>query len=130
MFLIHFLFALVLALFLGAVFIIAFRTKGPGENMFLFLFILFLFIWAGGIWIYPVGPLLWGVHWVPFLFVAIFLFFFLALVRTPPPRESTVELINEREREAERKAAVTAISVFLWILAAALLVVILIRYFI
>ena len=130
MFLIQLIFALFLALILGAVLTIAFKSKGPGENLFFFFLLLFLFIWAGGIWVYPVGPLLWGVHWVPFLFVALFIFFLLALVTTPPPRESTVELVDEKKIEAKRRASLAGISVFLWVLAAVMLAVILTRYFI
>jgi hypothetical protein len=52
----------------------------------------------------------------------------LAAVRTPPPEESTVELVDQHERKARRWAAVTALSLFFWLLVGILLLAIAIRY--
>jgi hypothetical protein len=45
------------------------RSGGSSTGLALFFLIIFLSTWAGGIWVHPVGGLVGGVHWVPFLAV-------------------------------------------------------------
>lgn len=45
------------------------RPKPEPLSLFLLLLILFLATWAGGIWLVPIGPKLWGVAWAGFVAV-------------------------------------------------------------
>lgn len=127
MFFIDLLLALVIALVIGAVFTLGFRREFPGPGLLIFLLVLFLLTWAGGVWITPFGPTLWGSFWLPFLLVAIIV----ALVLTafpPPGRErSTVKLVSEEEQAATETEA-AALNVFFWVLIAILGIVILLGY--
>jgi hypothetical protein len=46
------------------------ETVSPSKLFFLLL-VLFFATWAGGIWLVPVGPRVWGVSWLSFLSVAL-----------------------------------------------------------
>jgi hypothetical protein len=128
MFFIHFIFALFFALLLSAIFSLGLRKKGPRENLFLFFIIIFLAAWAGGIWLDPFGPFLWGVPWLPFLFAGLIFSFILAAVSVPPPRESSVELVDEKSEEIKREFAVRGVTIFIWFLVGALIFSIIVRY--
>jgi len=131
MFFIHFLFAMFFSLLVILVFSTLFRTKGPWNNLGLFFVVVFLATWAGGIWVYPVGPFLWGVSWLPFLLVGILVAFLLvAAAVVPPRRESTVELIDQEKEEAKAKFVFAGVTLFFATVVAVLIVAIMIRYFI
>jgi hypothetical protein len=56
---------------------------------------------------------------------------FAVLLAAVVPRESpesTVELVDPKERQTERTAALTSLGVFFWVLIGALLVAVLARY--
>lgn len=127
MFFVDLLLALVIALVIGAVFVFGFRREGALPGVLIFLLVLFLLTWAGGVWITPFGPTLWGSFWLPFLLVAIIVA--LVLTAFPPPdrQRSTVKLVSEEEQAAVETEA-TALNVFFWVLIAILGVVILLGY--
>jgi hypothetical protein len=127
MFLVHLVFALFVAILLSAVFAVAFRRRGPWESLFLLFLVLFLLSWAGGAWLAPIGPTLWGEYWLPFVLVGIIMALFLAAL-VPPPRESTVELVEEGKDAAERKVVLTGLGIFFWMLVTALVIAIVVRY--
>jgi hypothetical protein len=112
------------------VFSLAFRTKGPWESSLLFFLVIFLATWAGGVWLSPIGPPIWGVHWLPFLLVALIFAILLVTAVAAPHRESTVELVDERKEEAKRKAALRGAALFFWVLPVALIIIIAVRYFV
>ena len=128
MFFIHLLFALSVALMLSAVFGVGLRTKGPWGSVVLFFFVIFLASWAGGVWLDPFGPFLWGHQWLPFLLAGIIFAVLLAAVVPRESPESTVELVDAKERQAERKAALTSLGIFFWVLIAFLIVAVIARY--
>jgi len=61
------LFALGIGLALTAIFAGLFRRSGPWASNLVFFAIIFLAAWAGGVWIAPIGPTLFGVYWIPYL---------------------------------------------------------------
>ena len=71
------LFAFIIALIFSFLLLVVFgRGRRSDEEAlwpgFIFLFfILFLATWAGGAWVTPIGPTVWGAVWLPFLFVGI-----------------------------------------------------------
>jgi len=123
---VHLLFALFFALLLSGIFALGFSRKGPWESVFMFFLLLFLLSWAGGAWLAPFGPQLWGGYWLPFLLVGVVIALFLAAL-APPPRE-TGTVAQEGGEAVEREAALTGLGIFFWILIATLVAAILIRY--
>ncbi len=127
MFFIDLLLALVIALVIGAVFVLGFRRERPGPGLLIFLLVLFLLTWAGGVWITPFGPTLWGSFWLPFLLVAIIVALVLSAFPPPGGERSTVKLVSEQEQAATETEA-AALNVFFWVLIAILGSVILLGY--
>ncbi len=80
----------VAALFVGLLILILKPSqkehKGIMTIVFLFL-ALFLPIWAGGIWLGPMGPAVFGMYFLPFLLIGLGVALLLAAVS--PPRRST-----------------------------------------
>jgi hypothetical protein len=129
MILLHFLFTIFFSALAILIFTTLFRTKGPWNNLVLFFIVIFLSTWAGGIWLYPFGPYLWGITWLPFLLAAIFITVLL-IAATPPPEETTVELIDQNKKEAEKKMIQKSVSAFFMVIIIALVVAIIGRYYI
>jgi len=123
----HLIFALLMALVLSVLFATVFRRTGPWASVPLFFVIVFMASWAGGIWLTPFGPSLWGTYWLPFLMVGLVFALFLAAI--PPGKEegTTVELVNQKKERARRKRAL-ALSIFLWVFLGLLATVIIVRY--
>lgn len=95
-------FALLVALALTALLaLLTERESGLAALIPAFL-ILFLFPWAGGLWLAPVGPALFGFAWVPILVVAGILFF--VLLVASPPRKSRVHREQVRRKRRELRA--------------------------
>ncbi len=80
--------SVVIATILTAAFALAYRQKGPWVSLPIFFSVVMLATWAGGIWITPVGPKIYGVPWVPFVIVGVIFALLLAIARAevPPPR--------------------------------------------
>ncbi len=128
MFFIHLLFALCTALMISAIFMVTLRRKGPWIDFLTIFVIVFLASWAGGIWLHPVGSLLWGVYWLPFLMVGLIFSLLIGALVSSRPCESTVEVVDPKKRERERKTAVLALGVFFWILVLGLIIAIILHY--
>ena len=128
MFFAELLFAFVIALLMAGVLMALLGRGRPGAEglgvSFAFLFlVLFLATWAGGVWITPFGPPVWGIAWVPFLVVGIIVALLLAALLPPrrQPRESGAP-------EAETAAGAAVLGGFFWALVLALAVVVIVRY--
>lgn len=92
-----------------------------------FFVILFLASWAGGLWIRPVGPVVGGISWVPFVFVGVIVAMLFAAAR--PERYRTFGPHGAHgDREDPLSAAGIALSVFFWFLVITLLIAIGIAY--
>jgi hypothetical protein len=124
----HFLYALITALGLSAVFIAGFRRRGPWDNYLLFFAVVFLGSWAGGIWFSPLGPLWGGVYWLPFLIVGLIFALLLASVASPFPQDTTVQLLGPGEKSPETRKRMV-LGVYFWLLIFALVILIAKRYF-
>lgn len=129
MILLHLLFAFFFAALIGGLLVGAFRARTPWAGFSMFFLVLFLATWAGGVWMTPMGGVVWGVHWFPFLITAIIVALLLAAAAaTSEPPDTTVELVDEAELERERRATAAAFGVFFWVLIIALAITILFRY--
>jgi hypothetical protein len=121
-----FITALIVGLLVTAVFAAGFRRRGPWNSIIWFFLVVFLAAWAGGLWMQPYGPTLWGLSWLPMLMLAL-LFGLLLAATTPPPRRRTAPLPKTELREEE--VSTVAIGTFFWILIVVLALSILIRVF-
>jgi|SRR5688572_4098419 hypothetical protein len=65
--------ALIIALSIAALSVLIFRRKGPWGTLWTFFLLVFLALWAVSIYFRDVGPVYWGVAWLPLLFSAVIL---------------------------------------------------------
>src|SRR5690349_10349883 len=79
MFLVEFVFALVISMLCAAALLLSIGQPMRGRRQrigplstFALVLVLFLSTWAGGLWLVPIGPRLWGVAWGSFLAVGLF----------------------------------------------------------
>jgi hypothetical protein len=133
MFWMDLLFVLVFTLLLFSLVGYGFRWRHPravdtgGGLLFLF-FLFFLAMWAGGLWLVPVGPVLWGSSWLSFLIVGIVLALLVMALAAPsaPPPRTPAEAAEEEAAEVASTAVV--FNAFFWVFALILLVAIAARY--
>lgn len=126
MFIWDFFLALFIALFLTSIFAHGCKRCGPGSSILVFFGIIFLASWAGGLWIMPFGPILFGIYWFPFLFMGL-LFALLLAAATPTERSTPTKTAKQKVEEA--KSTENAIDVFIWILIIFLMFSIFSHYF-
>ena len=126
--------SLALALLLTGLYMLVARGSGRRTGLVWLFLIIFLATWAGGTWVRPFGPTLWGVNWLTFLLVGlvIVLFLFIALPRkTPRGRRETLDMLERIETEKElEKVTYMTLSIFFWILLLVLIIAIILRYLI
>jgi uncharacterized membrane protein YraQ (UPF0718 family) len=121
MFLWDLIFALAVGLVFAAIFSLIFRRTGPWASFFVFFIIIALASWAGGVWLLPVGPPLFGVFWIPFL---IFGFTFAILLAASAPSRT----YRSRRRATEDQSVVAAFDVFFIVLIGVLIAAIVVGY--
>jgi hypothetical protein len=119
------LMAMVLAMILTAV--LGRRAAGPGAGFLLFFLVLFLATWAGGLWLVPQGPNLWGVPIVSYVLVGLVLALILAAV-SPPGRGAAETQNPAPDAEDTKAAAATAFGLMFWVTLAVLAIAIGVRY--
>lgn len=127
MFIADLLTAIVIAGILVAIFGVGLR-RGAGAGLFWFFLILLLGTWAGGLWIAPMGPPLFGVSWLSYLIVGLFFALLIMALLPPiegPPPATTARAAAEMEAEAE---AFVALNMFFWIVLVGLLIAVVTGY--
>ncbi len=131
MILLDLIFALIFTVLAVAIVIVIFGGgywypgRTLGGLMFLFM-VLFLAIWAGGIWLEPFGPRLWGGYWAPFIFIAIILI--LLLGATIPSQKLKARYESEAGVRKEEEPVASVFGIFFWILSIVLIITIILRY--
>jgi hypothetical protein len=126
MILADFVVALVIALIFAAIISSTGRRgPGPGSGFLFFLLMFLLLAWAGGAWITPVGPRLLGAHWLNFFIVSLVVFLILgALIPRRPYRANSSPSSYGKAPSQTEIAATATLSIFVWVLAVALIVII------
>lgn len=110
------------------------RSESRSLAWFFVFFIIFLAAWAGGLWLHPVGPLLWGTYWIPPLVAGILIAFIIAAVapaRRPPVEGNPGRRPTFEGRHAEAEKQVNAnvlFGGFFWILIIALIAAVFVAY--
>jgi hypothetical protein len=132
MFILELLIAISISLVLSALFFLV-TQRGERRTGFFWLFVIvFLATWAGGVWLRPFGPTIWGVYWLGFLLAGLFILLLLAIFIPRQPvrgRRETLDMLEKvaRKRELDTFTYIT-LGVFFWILLAALIIAIMFRY--
>jgi hypothetical protein len=126
MFISELLFAVAIAFILTIIFGVIFGHRREYPGLGFFFIILLLATWAGGLWITPLGPVLWDVSWLEFLVVGV-IFALLLLAVLPPERKPRTkgEAVAQAEAESE---AVIVLNIFFWVMVVALIASIIIAY--
>lgn len=126
---VHIVSSIVIAAFLSLILIGLFRRRGPGPCAgFFFVFsTLFLAVWAGGIWLLPVGPPLWGESWLGFVLVGLVFALLLAVALPSRKQPATLDL-QHPEVKAASEAAELVFGLFFYLLVIVLIVAIVGRY--
>lgn len=132
MIILELLFASIVALILSTLLMLIWGREATRTGFLWIFLIIFLGSWAGGVWIRPFGPPLWGIHWFPFLssgLIVALIFAVFAPQRPPKSRNETVKMLERIRLEKElEKATYMTLSSFFWILLFVLIAAIVIRY--
>jgi hypothetical protein len=124
--------AFVVAAIVSALFVLFTRKRGRRTGFIWLFLIIFLASWSGGAWLKPIGPALWGIHWLSFLLVAIVVGLIMAVFsyqKPPMGRHETLAMLERmEERERLREATYITLSLFVWVLLIALVVAVILRY--
>jgi hypothetical protein len=94
----------------------------PFRGLWLLFILIFLATLSGQLWIAPVGPVTWGIAWVPLIAVALFLTFLLMALAPPPPE------VNRTEKP-QNEGAFIVLGGFFWLLMILLLIAIIAGYY-
>jgi hypothetical protein len=128
------IFSLIVALIISWIVSIFLNKEGRRSGFFFFFLIVFLITYAGSLWIRPFGPSLFGVFWLPILFVCILAGLF--IYRSAPPRrkqlsrDETLQMLeeNEKRKQLEQVTYVT-LDILFWLIISLLVLSILYRLF-
>lgn len=127
------------AILISSLFFYAFNARGPWGSFWTFFLVILLIIWAASLWLRPVGPMFWGIAWIPLVFAG--LLFALLLASLPSShnsderrrkmidKEMPVDQAEVNRREDLNRTAATVTGLF-WIFMIILLIVILVGYMI
>jgi len=92
--------AFVITLVLSLIFGLGLRILRIRTTIWAFFLLLFFATWAGGMWMLPVGPPLWGVSWMSFVVVGVVVALIISVFITsrPPLRRRSQEEAEVRDR--------------------------------
>jgi hypothetical protein len=127
MFFLNLLFAFLFGLLITIVFSAGFNRKGPWNNIFTFFIIVFLATWAGGIWVLPFGPALFGVSWLPYLFISLAAGLILAASAAPQLTRKEKKIVD---RKIDKEEKVKRYDIFFILIVVFLAAAIIVRYII
>jgi hypothetical protein len=128
MFFVEVLFAVAFALAIAFSFVMVVGRARPSRSgtalPFVWLFVILLFtMWAGGAWIGPAGPLIFGVAWMPFLVVGLIVALIIAAAT-----ESVQRRDGTATTERDTSPRLAAFSIITLVLLAALVIAVAAAY--
>lgn len=98
------------------------RSQDRLAGLLVFL-LMFLLIWAGGMWMNPVGPPWWGSPWISFLLVGLVVGLLAAAFLTPKPGGT-----SQPSAAMAQTDVVVSAGIYFWLLLLVLIVAIAVRY--
>ena len=128
----EFFVSFIVAVILTGLYMLVTRGARRRTGLIWLFLIIFLATWAGGIWLRPFGPTLWGIHWLVFLLVGLIIVLFLVILipqKAPRGRQETLDMLDriEEEKQLEKFTYIT-LSIFFWILLSLFAIAIILRY--
>jgi len=122
----------ILAVLMTGLYLFSTRKSERRTGVIWLFLMIFLATWAGGVWLKPFGPTLWGIHWLAFVLVSLVVVLFLFILipeKAPRGRHETLEMLERIDREKKLKEATfLTLGVFFWILLVVLVTAIILRY--
>lgn len=121
---------IITAVVLAILFYFILKIKGPWSNFWTFFLVLFLSMWAASLWVSPMGPVYWGVAWVPLIFIGIIAGLLLAVVPKPQKTENGVDDNSGTETAPRRDYGIGAatLSGVFWMFMVILMLAVVIGY--
>ena len=120
--------AVVVALLFTLLFVLS-GSRGPWDSAWTLFLVLFLALWATGLFINPLGPVYWGIAWVPLISVGLLLaILFMAVTPSRRRRRLKDSKIVEVKNPEDADTALAGITLglFFWLLILLFLVAIII----
>ncbi|MFP4014772.1 MAG: hypothetical protein ACLFVQ_11850 [Chitinispirillaceae bacterium] len=125
-FYIEFLWAILVALFITGILVAGIRKSRPAVRVVIALFfLLFLGVWAGGLWLTPIGPPIQGVYVVAFFVAGVVIALLMAAAAYP---YFPLYQAEEKSSEPARAALGKPVGAFFWALIALLVLAIAAAY--
>ncbi len=144
--LVAFIIAIILAVIFGGL-----GRYGPWRGIVWFFLIVLLAAWVGGVWAQPIGPPVYGVYWLPFLWIGLLIALLLAAASPrrpappplppppagqpppPPPAGQPPPPPPERANPPSREEPVTSVAAatfgfFFWILLIGFVIALFVHY--
>lgn len=91
------------------------RLRTGRGTLFFLLFFLIPIVWAGGLWLTPIGPTIYGSYWLPPLLVGLLVtMIVLSIGAAGPPNPEMYQDVGPGEQAALGITA--ALGVFFWLL--------------
>lgn len=129
---------ILVAILISALFYYAFNARGPWGSFWSFFLVLLLIIWAASLWVRPIGPMYWGVAWIPLFLVGLVFALLLAAIPTSDTgnearrgemidEEMPVDRAEVNRRQDLNRTAATVSGLF-WVFMVILLLIIIIGY--
>lgn len=109
--------ALIVALIL--IFLLSVILKRPLKGFGFLFVLLFLFTWGAQIWIAPVGPITFGIAWIPLVFVCLILILLILSFSDNRPRS----------RDEKAEGPVIVAGFFFWLILVLLILAIGLGYY-
>ncbi len=132
MFFIELFASVIFAVVISSMSVYLLRRSGYRMAFFGLFLLVLLAIWAGGIWIKPVGPDIGGVYILPFIIAGILVVVvMLAFTRQKGPygRKETIEFLEKvKDQEDIQKITNISLNLFFYFLLVLLIVAIVVNY--
>jgi hypothetical protein len=110
--------AALVSLILTLVSVFFLRKRGPWGSIWTFFLVLFLTLWTVSIYVAPVGPMYWGIAWIPIVIAGIILTALLIAAMPHPgqSRDQVKEYTETTSIDGKSDFPATPIGRFFWVL--------------
>ena len=124
----HFVTAFIVALVLSAMLLLVVKAETTWNRFWSILITLTFAAWVGGLWIMPFGPVIWGIHILPFILMALLFGLILAAAGHLHSRQYREEPYYTQEELRGKEGSKEALTIYFWALIAFLLILVVLRY--
>lgn len=120
--------ALAIAVALAYLFAKNLGRRGRRSGFFWFFLLIFMATWAGGVWLMPFGPMVMGIHWLPFAVAGLIGAVAISLL-AGRRRTATIDRPGGgRGRQSAESQTYLSLDAVFWVLLLFLLAAVILRY--